>query len=159
MLPELVPADIEIRRNHLYKPLAWQAAPWRIKNLFELKTARRVLVEGNVLENNWAGAHEGYAVVLKSVNQGRVAPWSGTTDVTFRYNVIRAWARASTWRPAPRGGGVVPLARVRDRAQRVRGRGHGGHAGVGAHVAVRRACATWRSPTTRTSGASGACTC
>jgi hypothetical protein len=83
-----VPSDIEIRHNHFYKPLSWRGV-WLIKNLFELKNARRVLLEGNVLENNWAAAQDGTAILLKSVNQENTAPWSGTTHVTIRLNVVR----------------------------------------------------------------------
>ena len=92
----VVPSDIEIRRNHLYKPLSWRVGDpsyagthWTVKNLFELKSARRVLVEGNVLENNWGDAQTGYAVLLKSANQDGGAPWSRTSDVTFRNNLVR----------------------------------------------------------------------
>jgi hypothetical protein len=62
----LVPSDIEVRGNHLAKPRSWFRADatyagthWTVKNLFELKSARRVTVEGNVMENNWADAQEG----------------------------------------------------------------------------------------------------
>ncbi len=92
----IVPSDIEIRRNYLFKPLSWKVGDptyagkhWSVKNLFELKSARRVLVEGNVMENNWGDAQTGYAVVLKSANQDGTAPWSRTEDVTFRNNVVR----------------------------------------------------------------------
>jgi hypothetical protein len=87
-IPDLVPADIEIRRNHFYKPLDWQSESWIIKNLLELKNARRVLVEGNVFENCWAAA-QSFALVWKSVNQYGGAPWSTASDVTFQYNVVR----------------------------------------------------------------------
>src|SRR6266513_2605324 len=53
----LVPSDIEIRRNHFAKPLTWKVdhpeyagTAWTVKNLFELKNAHRVLVEGNLFE-------------------------------------------------------------------------------------------------------------
>ena len=88
-IADLVPSDIEIRRNHFRKPLAWQGAGWIIKNLFELKNARRVLAEGNVFENSWAGDQNGFALVWKSVNQGGTASWSTTSDVTFQYNIVR----------------------------------------------------------------------
>src|SRR2546423_33890 len=39
---DLVPSDIEIRGNHFFKPLAWRSERWNVKNLFELKNARRV---------------------------------------------------------------------------------------------------------------------
>lgn len=84
----LIPSDIEIRRNHFYKPLAWRGV-WSIKNLFELKNARRVLVEGNVMENNWGDAQDGTAILLKSTNQEGGCTWCGTSHVTFRLNIVR----------------------------------------------------------------------
>jgi hypothetical protein len=87
-IPNLVPSDIEIRHNHITRPLSWKGV-WTIKNLFELKNAQRLLVEGNVMENNWRDGQEGGGVILKSVNQDNTAPWSGTRDLTFRYNIIR----------------------------------------------------------------------
>jgi len=83
----LVPSDIEIRNNYFYKPLAWKGR-WTVKNLFELKNAQRVLVEGNVFENNWVDAQSGFALVFKSENQDGGAPWSVTRDLTFRGNKI-----------------------------------------------------------------------
>ena len=92
----LVPADIEIVRNHFSKPLRWKAddpsyegTPWAVKNLFELKNARRVLVEGNLLEHNWPHAQNGFAILFTPRNQEGRAPWSVVEDVTFRNNVIR----------------------------------------------------------------------
>jgi hypothetical protein len=84
----LTPSDITIRRNHIRKPPEWKGA-WSVKNLFELKHARRVLVEGNVFENNWADGQAGVAIVLKSTNQGGGNPWAQTSDVTFRNNIVR----------------------------------------------------------------------
>jgi hypothetical protein len=86
--PELTPADVEVRGNHITRPLAWKRK-WQVKNLFETKNVRRLLVEGNVLENNWADAQTGFAFVLKSENQDGSAPWSTSSDVTVRYNRIR----------------------------------------------------------------------
>lgn len=92
----LVPSDIEFRRNHVYKPLRWKVGDpayggihWSVKNLLELKNAQRVLIEGNVFENCWGDAQDGFALVMKSVNQDGSAPWSVTSDVTFINNVIR----------------------------------------------------------------------
>jgi hypothetical protein len=85
----LVPSDITIRRNIFTKPLSWRRERWSVKNAFELKNARRVLVEGNVFENVWSAAQTGYAVVLTVRNQEGRAPWSVVEDVTFRYNIIR----------------------------------------------------------------------
>lgn len=90
----LVPSDIEIRRNHFSKPQAWMAAAWTVKNLFELKNAQRVLVDGNLLEHNWVDAQNGYAILFTVRNQSGTAPWSVVQDVTFTHNVVRRTASA-----------------------------------------------------------------
>ena len=92
----LVPSDIQITGNHFTKPLRWKVGdasyagtPWAVKNLFELKNARRVLVEGNLFEHNWPHAQNGFAILFTPRNQEGGAPWSGVEDVTFRGNVVR----------------------------------------------------------------------
>lgn len=91
-----VPADIEIRGNHFAKPVAWKAgAPgyagttWSIKNLLELKNARRVQVDGNLFEHNWAESQNGFAILFTVRNQEGSAPWSVVEDVTFSNNIVR----------------------------------------------------------------------
>ena len=95
-IPDLVPSDIEIRGNHLFKPLSWKighptyaGTPWSVKNTFELKNARRVLAEGNLLENNWQHDQNGFAILFTVRNQDGGAPWCTVEDVTFRKNVLR----------------------------------------------------------------------
>ncbi len=95
-IPNLVPSDIVITRNHLSKPLRWkkddpsfEGTEWAVKNLFELKNARRVLVDGNLLEHNWPQAQNGFAILFTVRNQDGGAPWSVVEDVTFSNNVIR----------------------------------------------------------------------
>lgn len=83
----LVPSDIEIRRNHVSKQVKWKRV-WMVKNLLELKNAQRVLVEGNVFENNWVDAQDGYAILMKSSNQSGGCTWCVSQDVTFRFNRI-----------------------------------------------------------------------
>jgi hypothetical protein len=86
-----IPADIEIRRNHLFKPLTWMpgspdyiGTKFIVKNLFELKNAERVLFEGNVLENSWGGFSQvGHGILLTP--RGTFA---AIQDVTIRYNII-----------------------------------------------------------------------
>src|SRR2546425_9500079 len=58
-IPDLVPSDIEIQHNHNFKPTASRGVWAAVKNLFELKNARRVLVEGYVFENIWLAAQAG----------------------------------------------------------------------------------------------------
>ncbi len=85
----LIPSDITIRGNLISRPLSWRDQKWQVKNLLELKNARRVLVDRNVLENNWSGAQSGYAIVFTPRNQDGRAPWSTVQDVTFSTNVVR----------------------------------------------------------------------
>jgi hypothetical protein len=86
-IPNLIPTDITIRRNYLYRPTSWKGF-WTVKNLFELKNAQRVLVEGNVMENNWVDGQIGFAVVLGTVNQNGGCSWCIVQDVVMRYNHI-----------------------------------------------------------------------
>jgi hypothetical protein len=85
----LVAQDVVFRRNHLSKPLAWRKERWQVKNLFELKNARRVLVEGNLMEYVWREAQAGYAILLTPRNQDGGAPWVRVEDVTIRKNLVR----------------------------------------------------------------------
>ena len=62
---------------------------WVVKNLVELKNARQVLFDGNVIEHIWASGQFGYAIVLTPRNQSGTAPWTQVRDVTFTNNIIR----------------------------------------------------------------------
>jgi PKD repeat protein len=88
-IPALVPADLTITGNHVYKDPLWKGV-WSIKNLFELKDARRIRIAGNVFENVWADAQVGMAIVFKSsIGGDPTKTFQGTQDVTFEYNVVR----------------------------------------------------------------------
>ena len=94
-IKDLVPSDIEVRGNLFTKQLSWksgapgfQGSHWQIKNIFELKNAQRVLVEGNVFQYNWAQAQTGYSILFTVRDQDGNAPWSVVQDVTFRDNVV-----------------------------------------------------------------------
>jgi len=94
---ELTPSRIVVRNNLLSKPLEWRdrgAPPWQVKNLFELKNARGVLVERNVMERSWQQAQSGYAVLFTVRNQDGACPWCQVEDVEFRGNVVRDVAAA-----------------------------------------------------------------
>jgi len=95
-IPNLVPSDIEIVDNHFSKPLRWktgedtlEGTPWTVKNLFELKNARRVTVSGNLFEHNWPHGQNGFAILFTVRNQDGGAPWSVVEDVTFENNLVR----------------------------------------------------------------------
>lgn len=95
-ISQLIQSDVEIRLNHFFKPLSWKqddpsygGIPWGIKNLLEFKNAQRVLVEGNVLEHNWAQAQSGYGVVMTPRSQAGQFPWCTVANITFRYNLYQ----------------------------------------------------------------------
>ena len=99
------PADIEIRRNHLFKPLTWlkgqsgfvggyDGNAFVVKNLIEMKNAQRVLIEGNILDDSWGGFSQvGYGILITPKNQAgagntNLCPNCEVTDVTVRYDTI-----------------------------------------------------------------------
>jgi len=98
-IPGLVPSDIEIRQNYMYKPIRWRVGSpeyegnhWTIKNLFELKTGVRVLLEGNILENSWADlpiGQSGYAILLTIRTEDNKASQAEVSDITIRNNIIK----------------------------------------------------------------------
>jgi hypothetical protein len=94
-IPNLVPSGIEFRGNYVFKPLSWYAKDpsyagirWTVKNLFELKNARNVIIDGNIFENNWADAQAGRAIVFtpRPSDSGRAAV---VEDVVFTNNIVR----------------------------------------------------------------------
>ncbi len=95
-IPNLVPSDIEIRGNYVFKPLSWKqddpsyaGKHWTVKNLFELKNARRVVIDHNIFENNWVDAQAGSAILFTVRNDGGTAPWATIEDVTFTNNILK----------------------------------------------------------------------
>lgn len=98
------PTDIQVSQNHFFKPLTWMKGqpgyvggtngnPFVVKNLFEMKNAQRVLLDGNIMEDSWGGfTQNGFAVVLTPKNQligsTNVCPICQVTDVTVRYNTM-----------------------------------------------------------------------
>jgi hypothetical protein len=98
----LTPADIQIIGNHFWKPWQWMPGnpgfvggadghPFIVKNHLELKNAVRVLVDSNLMENNWGGfSQDGSAILLTPKNQhmpngSDICPLCQVTDVTIRY--------------------------------------------------------------------------
>jgi hypothetical protein len=87
-IPGLVASDITIENNVLTKNPAWKGTSWTVKNLFELKNARRVTVRRNVMQFNWGGAQTGYAIVLTPRNSSGQTPWVVVEDVEFSGNLV-----------------------------------------------------------------------
>ena len=88
-IDQLVPSDIVIRRNHITRPVSWRAGTWVVKNLLELKNARFVQIDGNLIENNWAGGQSGFAVLFTVRAHSTSAPWTTIEHVRFENNVVR----------------------------------------------------------------------
>jgi hypothetical protein len=107
----LVPADIEIRRNLSTKRLDWKTSGVPAKNAFELKNARRVLVDGNTFEHVWTSGQDGTAIVLKSANQEGRCTWCVTEFVTFSNNIVRDAASGLAINAAEAGARGLPLPR------------------------------------------------
>lgn len=92
----LLCSDIEVRGNHFYKPLSWRVGDpsyegthWSVKNLFELKNAERVWIQGNVFENNWTDAQNGFAILFTPRTEAGSCPWITVQHVTFEENILR----------------------------------------------------------------------
>lgn len=85
-----IPSDIRIEGNLITKNLAWKAVKnkYAVKNLLELKNARRVVIRGNVLEHNWVDGQAGAAIVFTPRNADGTAPYSTVEDVLFENNVV-----------------------------------------------------------------------
>lgn len=62
---------------------------WQVKNLFELKHARRAQIDHNVMENHWAQAQAGPAILFTPRNQYGRCGWCVVEDVVFEYNIVR----------------------------------------------------------------------
>jgi len=80
-------SDIEFRRNYSYKPPAWKGV-WTVKNLFELKNAKNVVIDGNVFENNWTDAQAGWAIQF-TPRPSDSGAGARIEDVVFTNNVIK----------------------------------------------------------------------
>lgn len=96
----MVPTNIEFRRCSFSKPVAWRQLPalsngstLNEKNLFEIKNARRVYVEGSVFSNHWdALRSQYYAITLKSAadspGSGQGSAWSVAEEIVLENNRI-----------------------------------------------------------------------
>lgn len=120
------PTDIQISRNHFYKPLVWMAGQpglivgnsgglFIVKNHLELKNAQRVLVDSNIMEDNWGGfSQNGFSILLTPKNQdangASVCPLCQVTDVTVRYTTISHVAGGIVFANVVTPAGGVPAA-------------------------------------------------
>jgi hypothetical protein len=94
-MPGNVPSDITITGNYFFKPLSWKTTDptyagihWEVKNLLELKNAQRVLVDGNVFENNWTDGQVGFAWLCTPRSTGGQVVAARCADITYTHNVV-----------------------------------------------------------------------
>lgn len=120
-IPNIIPSDIEMRGNYIFKPLTWKIGhvsyagiPWLVKNLFETKACQRLLFEGNIMENSWTHGQTGFAFVLKSSNQDGNCTWCVSGDLTIRYNIIKNADHGTSLHTLDEysGGGGIPQQKV-----------------------------------------------
>ena len=84
-----IPQDITIRRCTMTKPLEWRAlVNCTNKNLFELKNAKRVLVEDCTMAYSWVDGQIGFGIVVTVRNQEGTAPYSTIEDVIIRRTTV-----------------------------------------------------------------------
>ena len=97
VIQNVLPSDIEIRGNHFYKPWSWRKGDptfagdsWSVKNHLEMKFGQRVIIDGNVFENNWVQADQnGFAVQFTVRDENGSVPWAVIQDVMFSNNIVR----------------------------------------------------------------------
>jgi putative Ig domain-containing protein len=120
------PADIQVAGNHMFKPLAWMKGQpgfvggkngnaFLVKNLFELKNVKRIVLDGNIMENSWGGFSQvGFAILITPKNQAgnngnNLCPICQVTDVTVRNGSIRHVGAGLQIANAFSDNGAVPL--------------------------------------------------
>ena len=94
--PEMIPSNIEIRGNYVFKPLSWKVGHptyagkrWTVKNSLELKNAKNVVIDGNFFENCWTDGQTGIPILFTVRNQEGSAPYSIIENVTFINNIVK----------------------------------------------------------------------
>jgi len=84
-----VPSNILVENNFFTKREIWRGQPRGVKNIFELKAAKGVIVRNNIFEKNWYDAQQGRAIVITPRNQNCTASYVVVQDVLFEDNIIR----------------------------------------------------------------------
>jgi hypothetical protein len=90
--PDMTPQDIEMRGCTLSKNYEWMKDPVQpsIKALLETKNVKRFIVDGCVLEQNWARDWpSGVAFMFKACNGYKNEVWATAEDITISNCLIR----------------------------------------------------------------------
>jgi hypothetical protein len=88
--PENIPSDIWIANNDCTKREAWRkpGTGFNVKNLGELKSARRVVILNNRFSGNWTDGQSGAGFLITVRNDEGQSPWSVIEDVRFEGNTL-----------------------------------------------------------------------
>jgi hypothetical protein len=87
-VPNHVPADILFEDNVLSGNVAWRGAGYVRKTSFELKSARRVVLQRNIIEHVWRDAQTGFGITITPSQYGN-SPETIVEDVLIADNTIR----------------------------------------------------------------------
>lgn len=86
------PKNIETRRTHIYKDPAWQGS-WfdgSVKNHWESKFSKNMVVDSSIFENNWHGDQVGFSLVLTVETQDEYdQPWCNISNVQVSNVIFR----------------------------------------------------------------------
>ncbi len=102
----ILPADITITRNFIYKPPSWNPNDPSYdginrpsKNFIEDKYGLRWLVRGNAMVNSWSNG-QSYAFNINVSDQDGDCPWCTSSDVTVQSNIMKNIAGAFLFIPS-----------------------------------------------------------
>ncbi len=91
----LLPDDITIAKNFIYKPPSWNPSdpsydgiPRGSKVLFEVKYGRRWNVTGNIMENTWFNGQQ-FAFNINASDQNGGCPWCTSSDISVTNNIFK----------------------------------------------------------------------
>jgi hypothetical protein len=102
-IANLTPTDFEIRNNYFHWPSEWHApvpsvgdpgssnydgSQWSLKNLFEMKHGKQMIISGNVFDGWWASGQV-CPLMITVRNSDGTNPWATVQDLKFENNVVR----------------------------------------------------------------------
>ena len=87
-----VPDGVTLRNTLLLKPDAWRPLGYTVKNGYEAKAGKNLLVEYCTLDGCWADGQDGKVVNVKAEDQYGQNPFVSVEHFVFRRNTIRRCA-------------------------------------------------------------------
>ncbi len=118
----ILPRDITITKNYLYKLPSWNPSDPSYdgiarssKDFIESKYGQRWNISANIMVNSWNNG-QSYAFNFNSTDQDGFCPWCISSDISMTNNIIKNIAGDLTIIPSQNGGSSNvcpgPLARV-----------------------------------------------